>query len=75
MNFGAQVTGDVAGIVILHVPRDMGEDVPNAFAASIFVDRAFDLVTRGRCTPYKARRKSISIGHGSTGAQKLTGSE
>jgi hypothetical protein len=31
----------------------MGEDVPDAFAAPVFVDRAFDLIARRRRTPHE----------------------
>src|SRR5262245_14901405 len=47
------VAGDVARIAVLHASRCMGENVPDAFAASVCVDRAFDLIARGRRAPGK----------------------
>src|SRR5262249_33154620 len=47
------VAGDIAGIAVLHAPRRVGEDVPDAFAASVFVDGAFDLIARRRRAPYE----------------------
>jgi len=43
----------------------MGEDIPDAFAAPVFVDRAFDLIARGRRAPDKVRGKRIIVGGGS----------
>src|SRR5262249_12545332 len=47
------VAGDIAGIAVLHAPGRVGEDVPDALAASVFVNRAFDLIARGRRAPYE----------------------
>src|SRR5262249_14728118 len=46
------VAGDIARIAILHAPRRVREDVPEAFAASVFVDSALDLIDRIRRAPY-----------------------
>src|SRR5262245_30717013 len=53
----------------------MGEDIPDAFAASVFVDRAFDLIARGRRAPYEVGRKRTIVGGGGTGARNATGGQ
>jgi len=50
----------------------MGEGIPNAFAASIFVDGAFDLIARRRRAPYEVGRKRIIVGSGGPGARNST---
>src|SRR5215469_3289642 len=62
------VAGDVAGIAVLHAPRRVREDVPDALAASVFVDRALDLIARSRRAPYEVGRKRTIVG-GGTGAR------
>ena len=69
------VAGDIARIAVLHAPRRMGEGIPDAFAASIFVDRAFDLIARRRRAPYKVRGKRTIVGSRSTGARHSTRGE
>ena len=51
------VAGDVAGIVALHPSRRMRKDVPDAFAAAVEIDRAFDLIARRRSAPNEIFRK------------------
>src|SRR5262249_60366395 len=46
----------------------VGEDVPDALAASVFVDRAFDLIARGRCAPYEGGGKRTIVVGGMTRA-------
>src|SRR5262249_57493444 len=58
------VAGDIAGIAILHAPRRMGEDIPDAFAASVFVDGAFDLIARRRRAPDEVGGKRTIVGSG-----------
>src|SRR5262249_56848170 len=62
------VAGDIAGIAILHAPRRMGEDIPDAFAASVFVDGAFDLIARRRRAPDEVGGKRTIVGSGGAGA-------
>src|SRR5262245_6848481 len=69
------VTGDIAGIAVLHAPGRVGEDVPDALAASVFVDRAFDLIARGRRAPYEVGGKRPIVGGGSAGARHSTRGE
>src|SRR5262249_59505941 len=66
------VAGDIAGIAILHAPRRMGEDIPDAFAASVFVDGAFDLIARRRRAPDEVGGKRTIVGSGGTGARGAT---
>src|SRR6516225_6860751 len=63
------VAGDIAGIAVLHAPGRVGEDVPDALAASVFVDRAFDLIARGRRAPYEVGGKRAIVVGGCTGAR------
>jgi len=69
------VAGDVAGVAVLHASRRMGEDIPDAFAASVIVDRAFDLIARGRRAPHEVRGKRTVVGSGCTGARHSTRGE
>src|SRR5262249_1195224 len=62
------VTGDIAGIAVLHAPGRVGEDVPDALPASVFVDRAFDLIARGRRAPYEVGGKRTLVVGGMTRA-------
>src|SRR5262249_58663129 len=66
------VAGDIAGIAVLHAPRRMGEDIPDALAASVFVDGAFDLIARRRRAPYEVGRKRTIVGSGGPGARNST---
>jgi len=67
------VAGDVARIAVLHAPGRMGEDVPDAFAAPVFVDRAFDLIARR--APDKVRGKRTVGGGSRTRAHDSTRGE
>jgi len=69
------VAGDVAGIAVLHAPGRVGEDIPDAFAASVLVDRAFDLIARGRRAPHKVGGKRTVVGSGGAGARNSTRGE
>ena len=52
------VAGDVAGVAILHRARRVREHVPDALAAPVLLDRAFDLIARGRSAPDEIRRET-----------------
>src|SRR6516164_4795894 len=69
------VAGDVAGIAVLHAPRRMGEDIPDAFAAPVLVDRAFDLIARGRRAPHEVGGKRTVVGGSSVRAYNATRGE
>ena len=45
------VAGDIPGVVIFNPARGMSETVPDAFAFSILVPGAFNLVSRGGSAP------------------------
>ena len=54
------VARDIAGVACLHPPGRMRINVPDALAAAVFLDRALDLIARGRCTPDEIRGKLLS---------------
>jgi hypothetical protein len=69
------IAGDVARIAVLHAPGRMREDIPDAFAASVFVDRAFDLIARSRRAPHEVGGKRSVVGGSSIGARSSTRGE
>jgi hypothetical protein len=56
------IAGDVAGVVVLHPSRRMRKNVPDALAAAVLIDRAFDLVARGRGAPDEIGGKRRLLG-------------
>ena len=51
------VTSDVARVPVLHAPRLMAEGIPDAHAAVVFANCAFNLVAGGCGAPFEPGRK------------------
>ena len=64
------IAGDIAGVAVLHQARRVAKNIPDAFAAPIRIDRALDLIARGRGAPYEVGGKGVSRGQGRTAAAR-----
>ena len=58
------VAGDVAVVAAFDAAGRVAEDVPDALAAPVGIDRAFDLVARRRGAPDEIGRKAVILSHG-----------
>ena len=56
------VAGNVAVVVVFDEARGVRKRVPDALAAPVLVDRALDLIARGRRTPDEIGREGIFFG-------------
>src|SRR5262249_56150977 len=56
------VARNVPRIAVLHAARRMGEDVPDALAAPVFIGRALDLIARGGRAPEEVDGKRVVPG-------------
>src|SRR5262249_20125268 len=70
-----EVAGDCTRVAVPDLAGCGAESVPDAFAATVFIDGAFGLVRRGRRTPHEIARKRPSelVRHGCPLGWLMTG--
>ena len=68
-----EVARDRAALAVPHLPRRRTEPIPDALAAAVLVDGAFDLVRRGRGAPGEIGWKRGLLGHAACLLTKWSG--